>query len=202
MGCVASNQHRPAPWPRAANASVAAYGRLLKWVDAQAVRLCALHGEDITCRPGCDGCCVNLTVFPVEFFAIRHALQQNGRSPAVIGFDATAACGFLSDGRCRIYAYRPIICRTHGLPILFLDDAAEPPAWQVTFCERNFTGHVQVEFSDTALLDVERLNMTLARINRAFGRAWPGGAGLGGRIPMACLCRSDAALGEGGSQPT
>jgi Fe-S-cluster containining protein len=144
------------------------YYKLVARIDKDANRLTGIHGDAITCRPGCTSCCVNLTVFPVEFHAIRRAMEQAGEKPGGADFDPTATCGFLHDGRCRIYPFRPIICRTHGLPILFLDDTSGEYTWEVSFCERNFTGFEQIEFTHDTLLNIEEINEELSRLNQEF----------------------------------
>ena len=149
------------------------YRLLREQVDAEAARLTALHGDDIVCREGCAACCTNLTVFPVEFFAILREMERDGVDRPRIPFDTTAPCGFLHEGLCRIYRYRPIICRTHGLPILFLDDTGGALRWEVSFCEKNFTGPGPHEFTDETVLDVEELNAMLSHLNHAFVSALP-----------------------------
>ncbi len=144
------------------------YFKLLEQIDADAERLTALHGEAIACRQGCTSCCVNLSVFPVEFHAIRRAMEQAGTELSPDMFDPSAPCGFLHEGLCRIYPFRPIICRTHGLPILFLDDSSGDYAWEVSFCEHNFTDCESIEFSNESLLNLEDINESLSRINRDF----------------------------------
>ncbi len=144
------------------------YFKLLSRIDAESARLTALHGRAIVCRPGCTSCCRNLSVFPVEFHAIRQAMARAGVNPETVPFDSSAPCGFLDEGLCRIYPFRPIICRTHGLPILFLDDSSGEYTWEVSFCELNFTGQDNIEFTDDMLLDIEEINTELSRINRDF----------------------------------
>jgi uncharacterized protein len=144
------------------------YLKLRQRIDRETERLVSIHGGDITCGPGCDGCCVNLTVFPVEFFAIEQEMKRAGLCAAELPFDESAPCGLLHDGLCRIYQFRPIICRTHGLPILFIDNSSNEPQWEVSFCERNFRNCDQVEFADDTLLDIEEINAELNRINHNF----------------------------------
>lgn len=165
------------------------YFDLTARIDAEAGRLTALHGDAVTCRPGCTGCCVNLTVFPVEFHAIQQAMARAGCIPDAGAFDPTAACGFLHNGLCRIYPFRPVICRTHGLPILFLDDTSGEYAWEVSFCQLNFTGRDGIEFTETTLLDIEDINTELSRINRDFLVRGDGkGETHPARIPLRALC--------------
>lgn len=144
------------------------YLDLVSRVDVQSTSLKELHGRDITCRPGCTSCCRNLSVFPVEFHAIKQAMTRAGMGTGTLTFDPSARCGFLHGGLCRIYRFRPIICRTHGLPILFLDEASGEFTWEVSFCELNFEGHERIEFTDDTLLNIEEINEELSRTNHDF----------------------------------
>ena len=142
------------------------YRGLRSRIDEKIKRLEELHGSDITCHSGCTACCVNLTVFPVEFFAILEDLKKTHTIQRASFFHESAPCGFLNEeGLCRIYPFRPIICRTHGLPILFLDDSQRESSWEVSFCELNFQNRTSIEFTDDTLLDIETINTELNRIN-------------------------------------
>lgn len=144
------------------------YFDLIRRIDEDAERLTVLHCGAIACRPGCTACCVNLTVFPVEFHAIRQALIRAGTELVADTFDPSATCGFLHDGLCRIYPFRPIICRTHGLPIVYLDDTSGEYAWEVSFCELSFADRDNLEFTEDSLLNIENINSELSRINQDF----------------------------------
>ena len=145
------------------------YRNLRSHIDEKIKKLEGLHDADITCHAGCRACCVNLTVFPVEFFAILENLTETHALKNDFLFDESASCGFLNEeGLCRIYPFRPIICRTHGLPILFLNDSQEEPAWEVSFCELNFRNRASIEFTEDTLLDIETINAELNRINDQF----------------------------------
>ena len=149
------------------------YRNLRLRIDEEIRRLEELHSTDITCHPGCASCCVNLTVFPIEFFAILEDLKKTHMIQTDLLFDESALCGFLHEGLCQIYQFRPIICRTHGLPILFLNDSQEEPAWEVSFCELNFQNKTGIEFTDDTLLDIETINTELNRINDQFISSLP-----------------------------
>lgn len=147
------------------NPCVAEYLRLRDEVDRFIRDLLTQHGEHITCGAGCCECCVNFTVFAVEFEAILQGLQRDG-SAAV--FDESQPCGFLKDNRCTIYDHRPIICRTHGLPIAFFDE--QSAGHQVSFCPKNFT-HADLDdyaFGPDNTLDLDELNERLGRLNARF----------------------------------
>ena len=88
------------------------------------------------------------------------------------------ACPLLENNLCPLYAARPIICRTHGLPLL-IEDAA---GTRVDRCPLNFAGYAALP--GNAVIHLERLNAALIIINRQFiARVFPGG-GLPERIPL------------------
>ncbi len=95
--------------------------RFHREVDAAAEELAEVHGDRLRCRKGCSQCCVDgLTVLTVEADLIRrrHARVLEQEDPYPLG-----ACAFLSpSGACRIYAHRPYVCRTQGLPLAWLEE--------------------------------------------------------------------------------
>lgn len=90
-------------------------------VDAWAEELVELHRERLRCGRGCHACCTDgLTVFEVEARRIRarHAELLATGQPGPEG-----GCAFLdAAGACRIYADRPYVCRTQGLPLRWLEE--------------------------------------------------------------------------------
>ena len=103
-------------------------------VDVRAAALAARHRAKMACARGCSGCCVDeLTVFEVEAERIR-------RGAAALLADTEphppGRCAFLgAEGECRIYAVRPYVCRTQGLPLRWIDDDAHAEYRDV--CELN-----------------------------------------------------------------
>jgi Fe-S-cluster containining protein len=75
----------------------------------------------INCKKGCFSCCKDdLEVFGIEAEFIRENqsqfLKNNSANPV-------GACAFLNEeGACRIYESRPFVCRTHGVPIAYLQE--------------------------------------------------------------------------------
>lgn len=78
----------------------------------------------INCRKGCFSCCKDdLEVFGIEAENIRlnHFEFLKNEKPHKNGM-----CAFLNEeGACRIYESRPFICRTHGVPISYLQEDEE-----------------------------------------------------------------------------
>jgi hypothetical protein len=89
-------------------------------VTRETTRLHVLHADRLQCRRGCSGCCVDdLTVFPVEDAEIRRHYAELLATGAP---HAEGACAFLdAAGACRIYAHRPYVCRTQGLPLRWIE---------------------------------------------------------------------------------
>jgi hypothetical protein len=63
---------------------------------------------------------------------------------------------------------RPIICRTHGLPLVYRHDDTNPPGWGVMFCEQNFHAADEIDFGPDTTLNMDNINEKLARMNIAF----------------------------------
>jgi Fe-S-cluster containining protein len=143
------------------------YRLLRDEVDGMARRLERLHCRQMACKRGCSDCCMNLSVWPVEYYSILDELRHDttGTKPV---FRTAAACGFLCDDQCIIYPYRPIICRTHGLPLVYWHDETEPPGYGVMFCGKNFADADTLEFGPDNTLNMDEINHRLARLNVEF----------------------------------
>ncbi len=90
-------------------------------VDEVAAPIERANAARLQCRVGCADCCVdNLTVFTVEAAVIR---KHYAELLATTEPHPPGACAFLDgDRRCRIYAHRPYVCRTQGLPLRWLEE--------------------------------------------------------------------------------
>jgi hypothetical protein len=155
---------------------VSRYAELTAKVDAFFDRVAARHGDDLLCATGCADCChVRLTITGVEAAAIaaeveawpddrRAALaaQLTGASP-----DRCAALG--PDDRCAIYPARPLVCRSHGVPIRLTVDSL--PVIQA--CFRNFTAAGPAAAAADCVLDQATLSTMLLMIDRAHDPAAP-----------------------------
>jgi hypothetical protein len=117
--------------------------RLHAEVDARCGALAERHQERLRCRLGCASCCVDdVTVFEVEAERIRaHCADVLDGAPHPPG-----ACAFLdASGGCRIYAHRPYVCRTQGLPLRWIDFSdAQGAAERRDICPLNET-HEPIE---------------------------------------------------------
>lgn len=144
------------------------YRALLAKVDELVAVITTKYDEHLACHAGCDSCCRHLSLSLVEGAALAvalHELPRNQMNHVRERAGNTAVddpCPLLENGLCVLYAARPVICRTHGLPILIIDGEAK----RVDFCPHNFRGVESLP--GDAMIDLERLNTTLAAINALF----------------------------------
>jgi Fe-S-cluster containining protein len=141
--------------------------RLHAAVDARAAELAALHGARLQCKRGCSACCVDgITVFAVEAERIR---ANNKELLARAAPHPAGACAFLdADGACRIYADRPYVCRTQGLPLRWLDGEREAELRDI--CPLNEPGEPIEQLPESACWTLGETEARLAELQRAFGR--------------------------------
>jgi Fe-S-cluster containining protein len=149
------------------------YRALLARVDELCGQTVSRFESHISCRPGCDACCRHLSLFAVEAAALKAALELLPPQEAELirekGLTAPPdRCPLLHDGLCLLYQARPIICRTHGLPLLVSREGQSG----VDFCPENFQGVETIPGS--AIIHLDRLNEMLAAINALFLRSFPG----------------------------
>jgi hypothetical protein len=129
-------------------------------IDGFFTRVEARHGDDMQCQTGCSDCChVRLSITAVEADAIRAALATR-RIELNAAPDRCAALD--ARGRCQIYDARPVVCRSHGVPIR-LREASLPV---VRNCFRNFTHTAPAA---DCVLDQETLSTLVLAVDRAAG---------------------------------
>ena len=160
------------------------YLDLIEKVDHHSRRSAERLAGRLNCGPGCTDCCRHIAVFPVEAVRLALALQDLPADRIEVlrrragAAEPEGACPLLDpDGRCALYAARPVICRTQGLPLLIRVQGGE----QITGCPRNDLASGQIPAE--AIIDLERLNEILATINRLFVQHHLPGAPQ--RLPLA-----------------
>lgn len=92
------------------------------------------HAPRLQCQRGCASCCVDdITVFEVEADRIVGALAGRTLAAGPLG-----ACAFLdAEGSCRVYAVRPYVCRTQGLPLRWGEETADGAVEHRDICPLN-----------------------------------------------------------------
>jgi hypothetical protein len=164
--------------------------RLHSEVDADARRLSALHAARLVCRIGCSECCVDgLTVFEVEADNIRrhHPDLLAAGLPHPEG-----RCAFLeAAGACRIYAHRPYVCRTQGLPLRWIEERPDGGGAELRdICPLNEAGPPIETLPESACWTLGPVEGRLAQLqaSRDGGRLR--------RVPLRALFQAPAG-GEG-----
>jgi Fe-S-cluster containining protein len=177
---------------------LARFDELCAKVDDFAARVQASHAEEMSCRAGCDGCCrTRLTVTLLEAEAVRRALavRSSQERARILALAARAhdperpRCAALDDdGRCVIYAARPLVCRSHGVPIRVRSRSRKEGLPQVHACELNFVARGPAAVAPGDVLDQETLSTVLFALDAALSRAR--GTRAGTRVDLAELLRT------------
>jgi len=128
----------------------------------------------IRCRPGCSACCMEFSVLPLEAAML------------LAGWDWRATgdpgrCVFLRDDRCTVYRRRPIICRTQGMALAYINEIEE--RIEVSACPLNFGEDDVLEQAD--LLFMDGFNERLAVLNLRYSQE--NGLAAAVRIALADL---------------
>ena len=97
------------------------YKLLRTEIDNHSKKIENEHSDQIQCKKGCDMCCMDYSILPIEFHSILNDLKENKLIPETLAKAKDDECIFLINHVCTIYNKRPIICRTHGLPLLFMN---------------------------------------------------------------------------------
>lgn len=132
------------------------YRELIQKIDTFTSTVVATYNT-LHCREGCSSCCILESIMPVELIPI---LQWYGEQPVsiqqIIKQKKQTSCIFLHNDSCIIYPVRPVICRTHGYPVL-IDNT-------VDVCPLN----MDIHFDPEHILNLENCNTMLAAINMLF----------------------------------
>lgn len=153
------------------------YRQLTEKVDGFFARVAGREAAAMQCDSGCSDCCqygLSATVAEAEAVADviaamtdeqRVALAHNmaRRQAEVAAHAVDTRCVALSEaGRCMIYAGRPIVCRSHGVPVRMLNERSLPV---VSACYRNFVDREPATIAADCVLDQTTLSTTLLAIN-------------------------------------
>lgn len=138
------------------------YKLLRNEVSTLSDKLSHIHNKHMNCKKGCSECCMEFKVLPVEYFTMLDELKNKEITLSKINEDVK--CKFLYDDSCSIYSSRPIICRSHGLPLLFMGESGE--AWELSTCPLNFTDFDMFDQENTYPQDT--FNSRLFVLNQKF----------------------------------
>jgi Fe-S-cluster containining protein len=194
------------------------YVELRDEISRQADMLFAVYRDRVQCGFGCYYCCEDISVPAIEVEVIRRHLQAAGYPrPEHLGGPvndrgktpegrSVGRCAFLgSRGECTIYPARPLICRSHGLPLAYRvyeynahgrEIHGESPEYMDLWCDLNFRefahdrgGTEPLRFFDRhGRINMDSVNRRLEGLNRAF-KAGPDGSRYSKmeRVPLSIL---------------
>lgn len=148
----------------------ARYQALLAKIDSKAQALEEMHRPQLRCARSCHSCCKpGLGVFGVEaehireYLAAHPELQERALENEREDPHAGQRCSFLdASGSCLIYPVRPVVCRTHGLPLEIRDE--EKVFRDV--CPLNFQGQSLAALDGAGVLNLQLINTLLTLINQ------------------------------------
>ena len=96
---------------------------------------------------------------------ILNELKKKTIEPEIGQDSPNEICVFLKNSSCTIYQQRPIMCRTHGLPLVYANDNGE---FELSACEFNFTDFDFDGFTQENTLPQDKYNSKLFLLNRKF----------------------------------
>ena len=145
-----------------------AYFEFVRYADQKISEIEKKHTGNLSCGKGCCSCCEETSVLPIEFFSIVSAMKDRGLKIQ----PGSKSCAMLRRSLCQIYEFRPLICRTHGLPLAYGEDD-DPLMKSISFCELNFKKKIP-KFTKNNVLDMDELNLELVTLNENFIRSFDG----------------------------
>ncbi len=171
---------------------LAEYDAVVAKVDAAVTSSSAAAGDQLSCHAGCDSCCVEgLEVLPIEAAALQRFVENNDVEFTPKG---QGHCGFLDErGRCAVYAARPLLCRTHGLPLRMQGAGNDVTRGSlrivddVAVCGLNFTQRAP---QGSEILDATAILKLLVVVDRRYRER----VGLpidARRVPLSALLQAD-----------
>ena len=141
--------------------------KLYREIDMRAEQLCSIHADRMQCRHGCSTCCVDdITVFEVE---AQHILHQYPEMLKTTIPHPSGACAFLNgEGSCRIYAHRPYVCRTQGLPLRWMEELSNGSVLEMRdICPLNDIGETIVNLVPEKCWEIGPFEEQLMRLQYA-----------------------------------
>jgi len=120
---------------------------LLDQADADFAGIHERQAAQMQCRAGCSACCrARLSITRIEEAFLRDGLaglSKDSRaelSARTREKDREMCPALDDDGRCGIYPFRPLICRTYGAPLRHRHEVPMVNPQVIDVCDLNFVG--------------------------------------------------------------
>ncbi len=161
-------------------------------VDTEFGTIQQRHAARVQCRAGCSACCrARLSITKVEEEFVRRGLAGLTKSRRAELAARTKQAGretcpaLDDDGRCGIYSFRPLICRSYGVPLRHRSAVpmVQPPL--VDVCDLNFTGTSLKLLPPEDAFDQTAMNEELESIDREYCNE--NGLPERGRVPITSI---------------
>jgi Fe-S-cluster containining protein len=154
------------PLPPPDNTLLAAYKNLTTEIDRRIGDLIRQrYSTFLQCRPGCSGCCIAFSVLPLEAAILQEELLRK-KKPAMRQSQDNCCALLQENGLCAFYDRRPILCRTQGMALAYLNEVSQ--AIEVSACPYNFSEAYL--FKEDDLLYMDDINDRLAALNLKYCR--------------------------------
>ncbi|NOR73881.1 MAG: hypothetical protein GQ525_01850 [Draconibacterium sp.] len=135
-------------------------------IDNKSMKIETEHTKQMECKKGCDMCCMDYKILPIEYHFIINDLKIKKIVPEISALTKEeGGCIFLINHACTIYNQRPVICRTHGLPLLFMNGNSE---WELSACDLNFKNYNFEDFTLDNTFPQDKYNSKLFMLNKEF----------------------------------
>lgn len=144
---------------------IAKYDLVIASIERKSRLLEVEHHDYMKCKKGCSMCCVQFRIFNVERAIIHRKLRMNGIDERLF-VSHKYSCRFLVDGKCAIYEYRPVMCRTHGFPLLYYN--VDRTGLEFSSCELNFKDYDLRKITDKNSFPMEEVNEYIGKLNLFF----------------------------------
>jgi hypothetical protein len=142
---------------------IARYDELTNWCETSQQKIFHYYSEYIRCRKGCAECCTLSGVNALEATIISRFIRENKLSIPSASSD-NHQCPLLQNKICTVYPARPIICRTHGLPVI----SSQLTDNKIDYCPLNFEDFSTESFKKGYIIDLDQVTENLVRLNLAF----------------------------------
>ncbi|HUI91559.1 MAG TPA: hypothetical protein VLX68_04840 [Chitinivibrionales bacterium] len=138
------------------------YAKLRRYCDSFFTAVQQRYPGDMACKKGCFACCELHSVCAIEAHALAFYLKRRA-VPSRKKRSDRSKCALCVNGNCAAYPARPVICRSHGLPLLL--DKGKTVA---SSCDLNFSRRDPASLPASRVFDTAAITGNLVRLNMAF----------------------------------